>query len=204
VATGFGKPQGTFLLTEENWFEVMGDRPPDALWGIGAKTAKKLAGLGIRTVGDLARAPAGLLAERLGPTMGPWHRRLGRGVDTSPVVGTPYVARSHSRETTFQADLTDWQEVEAEVRRLARRTTADILAEGRPAVRVGLKVRFAPFETRTRSLTLPRPSDDAGVVEQAAVALLHRFEPGRAVRLLGVRAEMAPPPDDDVDPATGR
>ena len=39
IATGFGKPAGVFRLTFSNWFEVLGARPTDALWGIGAKTA---------------------------------------------------------------------------------------------------------------------------------------------------------------------
>ena len=50
IATGFGKPAGVFRLTFANWFEVLGGRPTDALWGIGAKTAKKLTDLGITVV----------------------------------------------------------------------------------------------------------------------------------------------------------
>jgi DNA polymerase IV len=193
IATEFGKPQGMFRLTEENWYEVMADRPTDALWGIGKKTAKRLAELGITTVRELSETEAQWLADRLGPTMGPWYRRLGRGVDSSPVVGTPYVNRSHSRESTFQQNLTEIPEVETEVRRLARQVTEDIHREDRPAVRVAVKVRFAPFDTHTRSLTLTEPTSDPRVIEEAAVTLLHRFEHGRAIRLLGVRAEMAEP-----------
>jgi DNA polymerase-4 len=198
IATEFGKPQGTYRLTEDNWFEVMGDRPTDALWGIGRKTAQRLAALGITTVGELARADARRLAEQLGPTMGPWYRRLGRGVDTSPVVGTPWVPKAHGRETTFQRDLSDWADVETEVRRLAARVSEDIRREERPAVRVGVKVRFAPFDTFTRSLTLEAPTFDAGRIADAAVELVNRFPPERPVRLLGVRAEMAPPSDETV------
>jgi DNA polymerase IV len=193
IATEFGKPQGMFRLTEENWYEVMADRPTDALWGIGKKTAKRLAELGIATVRELSETEAQWLADRLGPTMGPWYRRLGRGVDSSPVVGTPYVNRSHSRESTFQRNLTEIPEVEAEVRRLARLVTEDIDHEHRPAVRVAVKVRFAPFDTHTRSLTLPGATSDPRVIEEAAVTLLHRFEHGRPIRLVGVRAEMAEP-----------
>ena len=189
LATGFAKPAGVSRLTAENWYEVMADRPTDALWGIGRRTARKLAGLGLVTVGQLAAADQQRLADRLGPTMGPWYVRLARGGDSSPVVGTPYVPRSRSRETTFQADLTDWDQVRAEVAKLARRVTADVVAEQRPAIRIGVKVRFAPFFTHTRSMTLDHPTSDAAELETAAIEVLDRFEDRRPVRLLGVRAE---------------
>ena len=192
IATDFGKPRGVHRLTSETWAEQMGDRPTDALWGIGRKTAHKLAELGIGTVSELAATETRVLAERLGPTMGPWYRRLGRGVDSSPVDPTPYVARGHGRETTFQENQTDWEVVGAAVRELAAQVTRDLAAEGRAAVRVGMKLRYAPFETRTRSLTLPGPTLDPAVLTEAALELLSRFDRARAVRLVGVRAEMEP------------
>ena len=196
IATDFGKPQGAWQLTEANWVEVMGERPTTALWGIGSKTAKKLTALGIHTVSQLAATDAGVLAAELGPTMGPWFRRLGRGADSSPVDATPWVPRAHGRETTFQTDLTDGGEVAAEVRALTTRVADDIAREGRPAIRVGIKVRFKPFITVSRSLTLPGESTDVAELGDAAVSLLDRLErgdPPRAVRLLGVRLEMAEP-----------
>jgi DNA polymerase IV len=192
IATGFGKPRGRYVLTEATWYAVMGDRPVDALWGIGAKTARRLAALGISTVRELGSADPRALAAQLGPVMGPWYRRLGRGVDSSPVDPTPYVPRGRGRETTFQRNLTDWSEVEEEVRGLAAQVATDARAEGRPAVRVGIKVRYAPFETRTRSMSLGGPSEEEQVVAEAAAALLARFDHARAVRLVGVRVELAP------------
>ncbi|HEY6739925.1 MAG TPA: DNA polymerase IV [Actinopolymorphaceae bacterium] len=197
LATGFGKPRTvggehrTFVLTRDNWYDVMGDAPTDALWGIGAKTARKLAELGYRTVAELAEADPERLAARLGPTMGPWYRTLGRGEDRSPVIGTPYVPRSRSRETTFQQNLTDWDDVRREIVRLAQRVTEDVRAEGRPAARVGVKVRFAPFVTQTRSVGLAEPTSDGAVIEAGALAALEKFDARRPVRLLGVRAEFA-------------
>jgi DNA polymerase-4 len=193
IATDFGKPRGVHRITSDTWFEQMGDRPTDALWGIGRATSRKLAELGIATVRDLAGTPAQVLADRLGPTMGPWYRRIGRGVDSSPVDATPYVARGHGRETTFQRNLEDWDAVAAAVRELAVQVTGDVHAEGRPAVRVGLKLRYVPFETRTRSLTLPGPTSEEDRIVGAALELLGRFDSRRAVRLAGVRVELAPP-----------
>lgn len=197
TATSFGKPDGVGRLTSALWPEVMGPRPTRSLWGVGAKTEKRLAALGITTVADLAATPAALLAEALGPRMGPWYRRLARGVDSSTVDPTPWVAKAHGRETTFQADVEDWALLAEEARSLAAWVAGDVAREGRAAVRVGVKLRYAPFETRHRSLTLPTPvaGEEALRVAlgDAAVELLERFDRARRVRLLGVRAEMAPP-----------
>jgi DNA polymerase IV len=193
IATDFGKPRGSYVLTAENWFEVMGDRPTRALWGIGSKTAKKLAALGIDTVAQLARSDARVLAAELGPTMGPWYHRIGRGVSDRTVTGEPWVPRAHGRETTFQEDLEDWDRIADEVRALTRQVVEDIEREGRPAARVGLKLRYKPFFTISRSLTLKESTSDPDLLAEQAVSLLDRVEKDRPVRLLGVRLEMVPP-----------
>ncbi len=193
LATDFGKPAGVFRLTRDNWDEVMAHRPTDALWGIGARTARKLAELDLRTVADLAGADPGVLAARFGPAMGPWYRTLALGTGSAEVSTMPWVRRSLSRESTFQVDLTDRADLRAAVATLARRVAEDVADEGRPVVRVAVKVRFAPFLTRTRSRALPAPTTDAAALAAAALAVLERFELGRPVRLLGVRAEFEPP-----------
>src|ERR1700742_4241079 len=98
IATGYGKPAGVYRLTTATWFDVLGDRPPDAIWGIGAKTVAKLAALGITTVSQLAAADMATLAREFGPTTGPWLVLLGNGRGESEVDSAPYGARSHARE----------------------------------------------------------------------------------------------------------
>lgn len=94
---------------------------------------------------------------------------------------------------TFQTDLDDWDQIADEVHSLTRRVVADIDREGRPAARVGLKVRIKPFLTVSRSLTLSTPTNDPEVLAEAAVSLLERVDKDREVRLLGVRLEMTEP-----------
>ena len=117
------------------------------------------------------------LAADLGPALGPWYVQLGQGVGRVEVRGEPWVARSRGHEETFATDLTDWAEVRSAAAGLARRVAADVTAEGRPAARVGVTVRFAPFTTRTRSATLPDPTSDGAAIEAAALAVLDRFTP---------------------------
>jgi len=193
-ATDLGKPRGVFRLTAENWFDVFGERRTRELWGVGAKVSARLEKLGIRTVADLASADETALAAEFGPRMGPWYAQLGRGEGSDVVDDTPYVARGHSRETTYQVDLSDRAEIEDAVQTLLAQVLDDVAAEGRPVIGLGLKVRYAPFETKTFTRKVAETSDRAAVARELAV-LVAKIDPARAVRLLGVRAEMAMPDD---------
>ena len=194
IATGFGKPRGTFRLTRENWREVMGARPTTDLWGVGRKTSRKLAELGLETVDQLAAADEESLKARFGPNTGPWIRRLATGEDPTPVSDAPYQAKGRGRERTFQEDIADPHEIRRQVMRLARElTTEDLAQEPRPILRAVVKVRFAPFFTSTHGAKLVEPSREPDLFERAVLEALSKFELDRPVRLLGVRAELAPP-----------
>lgn len=193
IATEFGKPRGVYRLTAENWFAVMGEKPTRDLWGVGPKVQKRLAARGIATVRELAAADEAELVAEFGPRMGVWYHGLGSGLGPAVVDDTPWVARSHSRETTYQQNLTTASEVQAAVAELAGHAFEDCLADGRPVMRVHLKVRYAPFETKTFGRKLAAPTNDRDEVIAAAVELSTTLDAEREVRLLGVRAEMVMP-----------
>jgi DNA polymerase-4 len=190
LATGFGKPHGVYRLTHDTWQDVMGPLPTDALWGIGRKTATKLAAMGITMVDELAAADPGELAAHFGPATGPWLVRRATGRDPSKVVDTPWVARSRGRQVTYQHDIADWDDVRRELLALVTVVVADVEAEQRPATRIVVTVRYPTFLTRSHGRTLAEPSADADVIEAAALEALAMFDDHRPVRLLGLRAEL--------------
>ncbi|MEP7024170.1 MAG: DNA polymerase IV [Actinomycetota bacterium] len=194
LATNFGKPAGVFRLTHQNWFELLGDRPTDALWGIGAKTAAKLAGAGLRTVRQLAAADPAALAAQFGPATGPWLIQTARGIASADVSGEPYQAKGHGREVTFQQNIEDWDEVVAQVRLLAGQVAQDLAAARQTAARIVVKIRYAPFRTYTRGHALAAPTQDPAAIEQGALTALDRCPYRDPVRLLGVRAEFVTSP----------
>jgi len=202
IATEFGKPRGMYRLTRDNWMEVMGDRPTSALWGVGNRIAQRMAGLGLTTVRQLAGSPDLPLAAEFGPNTGPHLGRLGRGEGSAVVDDTPWIARAHGRETTYQLNLRSPDEIAVAIRTLADQVADDIAAEGRAGTRVHLKVRFAPFFTVTRVRKLAEPTSDASVLAATALELLRELADGRPIRLLGVRAEMVPPPGGYDPPRT--
>ena len=204
IATEFGKPAGVFRLTAENWSDVMGHRPTIDLWGVGTKVSRRLTALGITTVQELAAAPTDVLVAEFGPKMGVWYHELGQGLGPTTVDDAPWVPRGHSRETTFQQNLTTPEQVRDAVRTMAHEVVADTAEDGRPVVRVALKVRYAPFVTTSMSRKLPEATRDPATVVDAVLALVDKVE-DREIRLLGVRAEMEMPRDPvDRTPVRGR
>jgi DNA polymerase IV len=199
VATGFGKPRGVFRLTAATWLEVMGHRPTRELWGVGSRIAARLATHGINTVAELAAADPAILVAEFGPRIGLWYADLGRGHASAVVDDTPWVPRGHSREHTFQRDLTTPEQVDAAIGQLVGEVLADVAREGRPALRLTLKVRYAPFFTKSFSRTLPEPTTDAAVILAETLALAAKRQPGRPIRLLGLRAEMTMPEPDPAE-----
>ncbi|WP_197412814.1 DNA polymerase IV [Arthrobacter sp. EpRS71] len=191
-ATDFGKPAGTFRLTQENWLEVMGDKPTKELWGVGPKVSQRLAKHHITTVAELAAIDPQELVPEFGPKMGPWYAQLGRGEGSSEVDDTPWVARAHGRETTFQQDLTEPAQISDAIKELTARVLEDVAAEGRPVVGLTLKVRYKPFFTKTYARKIPESFDREEVLAQA-LELTAKIEPDRPIRLLGLRAEMSMP-----------
>jgi DNA polymerase-4 len=193
VATGFAKPAGIFVLTDANWMNVMADRPVDALWGVGPKTAKKLAALGITTVRELAHSDAELLTSTFGPRTGLWLLLLAKGGGDADVSAEPWVPRSRSHVVTFPRDLTDRAEMDSAITELAQRALDDVVDAGRIVTRVAVTVRTATFYTRTKIRKLAAPTTDGDVITAAALRVLDLFELDRPVRLLGVRLELEMP-----------
>lgn len=193
VATGFGKPAGIFVLTADNWMTLMGDRTVDALWGVGPKTAKKLAAMDIRTVADLAATDATALTAAFGPSTGLGILLLAKGGGDTEVSSAPWVPRSRSHAVTFPHDLTDRAEMDRAIIDLTAQTLAEIVTEGRTVTRVSVTLRTSTFFTRTKIRKLAEPGVDRAAITAQALALLDDFALDRPVRLLGVRLELEMP-----------
>lgn len=204
MATGFAKIRskagetgagsGVYQLDASNWLEVMGARPAADLWGIGAKTAAKLAAHDIHTVIDLAGADHHQLAAWFGPTIGPSLKLLGRGGRDVEIRTEPYVARSRGKQVTYPQDLTDPAQIRSAVVDLAQQVRDEITGEGRVATHVGVTVRTSTFYTRTKTSKLAEPTTELEPIREAALRVLDRFEIDRPVRLLGVRLDLQMPP----------
>jgi DNA polymerase-4 len=187
VASDQGKPGGLTVVRPGEEAAFLGPLPVRVLWGVGPVTARRLAQIGVTTVGDLAQMPEAELRDRLG-RYGTTLVRMARGIDHRPVV-TQRERRSVSQERTFARDVTDAEALKGQLWQLSQGVANRLRRMGLAAGAVSIKLRYSDFTTLTRQMTLPLPTDDERVIYRVACTLVGRaWEQGRPVRLLGIAA----------------
>ncbi len=187
VASDRRKPGGLVVVPPGREAEFLAPFEIRLLPGVGPSAQERLARAGVTTIGDLAALSdanlAGVLSGRVGRVL----RDRARGHDPRPLELSAERI-SISQEETFERDISDREQLHAELQRMAARL-AELLAEkGQSARTVTTKVRYPDFSIRSRSRTLLAGVDDAATIGDTACALLDRAlrdRPG-ALRLVGV------------------
>ena len=166
--------------------EFLAPLPMAKLPGIGKKTEAVLAGLGVKTIGGVANLPETILKHRFG-VFGGQLSAFARGIDPRPVE-TPGDAKSMSRETTFITDTLDRDFLTSTLYHLTERVGADLRGDGKIARTVTLKLRYADFNTLTRSLTLKQGVDSDHDIFNIGQKLLLKelVAEKQPVRLIGI------------------
>ena len=186
IASDMQKPNGLTILTKEDIENRLWPMPIRKLYGIGPKTEEHLKKSGIATIGQLAALPLSTLVEQFGSSYGEYLHEAARGIDVSPLV-THWEPKSFSRETTFQADVKDWQVIAKTIAGLTREVIADLKGKDYSARTVTLKIRFDDFRTVTRACSLNKATNTEDAIRKTAFACLKRIELNRRVRLIGVK-----------------
>jgi DNA polymerase-4 len=185
VASDAEKPRGFLALTREEACARFGPAPPGLVPGIGPKTVERLTRMGIGTLAELAAFDEDVLARAFGPNHGRDLVRRARFEHDGPVTNER-IAKSESRETTFDVDIADRAELERVLLELADQLCERLDKQDRRGRTVGIKVRLDDWTTVTRARTLDRATNEAAVVRSVALELLRAYAPARPVRLLGV------------------
>ena len=184
------KPNGLTILTEQDIETRIWPLPARRINGVGPKASARLETLGIRTIGDLAKADSSFLIDKFGEHYGLWLQAAALGHDDRPVV-TYSEPKSLSRETTFDHDLhprRDREELGRLFTTLCVQVAEDLKRKKYVARNIAVKLRYDDFRIATRAITLPVHTDDAKEIRRAAGQCLRRVPLEQRLRLLGVRA----------------
>jgi DNA polymerase-4 len=189
IASDLEKPGGLTLLSAADIPNRIWPLPARKINGIGPKAGARLEALGIRSIGELARADPALLVGHFGRSYGAWLHEAAHGRDERAVV-TSSEPKSISRETTFEDDLHPVRDRDTLSRiftDLCVKVAGDLERKGYEGRTIGLKLRYDNFRTVTRDRTLEAPTRDAATIRRAAGECLKRVPLDRRIRLLGVR-----------------
>lgn len=193
LASDLDKPDGLTVIHADRIHEQLDPLPVGRLWGVGAASEKRLARLGLRTIGDIRLCDERTLIANLGERTGRHLARLSRGEDDRPV-HNDREAKSISHERTFADDLTDPEAVRAVLLGQVDDVGRRLRAHGRLAGTVTLKIRYGDFETITRSgsveAAVGRATDRTDDLWRVASGLFDAWAGGsyRPVRLIGMGA----------------
>ncbi|MFT3777838.1 MAG: DNA polymerase IV [Ottowia sp.] len=208
MASEFDKPNGISVIHESDVERLIWPLPCRKINGIGPKADARLAGHGIRTIGELAAREKPWLIETFGKSYGAWLHEASHARDGRPVV-TESEPVSMSRETTFERDLHavhDRAALSAIFTRLCEQVAADLQRKGYAGKTIGIKLRFDDFKIVTRDQTVADYTSDARRIRQVAGQCLKRVPLDRRLRLLGVRVGTLMPARDlarHADPQAG-
>jgi DNA polymerase IV (DinB-like DNA polymerase) len=194
IASGMCKPDGLTTVREEDVAGFLAPLPVRTIPGVGPKTEAELARIGVKTVKDMRRFSQEELRAMFGKRGWDLYEKI-HGRDESPVEETHEV-KSIGEQETFERDTRDSHVLVERLRAICQDVMRRLTAEGFTHFRtVVLTVRFADFETKSRSHTLPSPTGDPRVLEEEARKLFVPFLDEREnphaklIRLIGVRVE---------------
>jgi DNA polymerase-4 len=185
IASEEAKPDGLVLIEPGTERALLGPMSVRTLPGVGPATGDHLRRAGISTVDEIAEAGEDELVRLLGKAHGHALYAMALAHDDRPV-NAERETKSVSVEDTYDVDIHDRLRVGLEVQRLADRCVRRLREAGHSGRTIVLKVRRYDFSTLTRSETLRGPTDDPGVVREAAARLLDTVDTTGGVRLLGV------------------
>lgn len=194
IASDFKKPDCLTIVEEKDAEEFLAPLPIRKIPGIGPKTEIYLHGLEIKVVNDLRK----FSREELQGMFGKWGLDIYdkvRGIDDSPIQEF-YEVKSVGEQETFLRDTRDSGFIFEQMRIMCEDILHRLFEEGFKSFRtVVISVRFADFETKSRSHTLPHPANSLKSLETEAIRLLLPFLDRRGnprmklIRMIGVRVE---------------
>ena len=186
IASDFRKPYGLTVVKPEEVKDFLFPLEVRKIPGVGPKTEQALLELKIETVKDLAS----MKPEVLTRLFGVWGARLhefANGIDNSEVI-EEYETKSIGRDTTFEKDVDDEEQILRVLDELAEEVHADVIANGFKFKTITVRIRYEHFDTHTSSKSLSFYTNDLDILRNNAKRLIAPFLRGKKkVRLIGVR-----------------
>lgn len=189
LGSDYKKPDAITVFGRENYQTKVWELPVEDLLYVGKSTYKKLQMMGIRTIGDLARADEEMICRRLGK-MGSVLIAFAKGQDDTPVrkENTEAPIKSIGNSTTTPRDLEDDQDVKIIIYTLAESVSARLRENGFRCRTVEISIRDNELYHFTRQKKVTNVTNITNEIADAAFELFQQnYNWERPIRSIGVR-----------------
>src|SRR5580692_5550110 len=156
IASQVAKPDGLVVVDPDTELDFLHDLPVELMWGVGPVTKARLAGIGVLTIGQLAKMPGRSLERLLGPAAGEKLAALAWNRDPREI-RTHHRARSAGAQSAIGKKPAEERVFRPTLAHLADRIGARLRAKSLAGRTVTVRVRFADLHSVTRSVTLDAP-----------------------------------------------
>jgi DNA polymerase-4 len=198
VASDFQKPNGLTVIPPDKAIEFIDKLPIGKFYGVGPATEKRMAEHGIFNGADLRRFTLEEMTEYFRKS-GAYFYYIARGIDEREV-DPVWIRKSISQEYTYPKDIYKREQIEAYFRESAHELSLSMEKKKISGKTVTIKVRYANFDTVTRSHTLAQHTRDEGIIYSEAILLLRKTEVDKKrVRLLGLGMSSLTEDEDKID-----
>lgn len=186
LAASMIKPLGYFNMdTREKWLEVMSPKPVEKISGIGDRIQERLNAIGIVTIKELQDADIFLLKKEFKKVGSQWLHSVAHGYDERAVI-TEYTEKSIGRSCTLEKNTKDWAWIKNTLIDLIKIVCYKTQKRKEFATFICLKVRYANFETITRTKSYPEGTNEPKEVLEIIMELWERCHENEDIRAIGV------------------
>jgi DNA polymerase-4 len=180
IASDMDKPDGFYLITPEEAEVFLDDLDVGLFHGVGKKTEKKMHKLNIFKGRELKRLSRPEMIKHFGKAGGYFYDAV-RGIDKRPVV--PFRERkSIGAERTYETDLYALEKVKEKLGEIIEIVWERCEKQEMFGKTITLKLRFADFNTITRSKT-----QHQAFTKEEAIETLMSLLPAEEIKAGGVR-----------------
>ncbi len=185
MASDFKKPNLVHTLFPDEIADKMWPLPVGELFFVGRATERRLADMGIRTIGELARMDRRLMVSHLG-RHGEVIWDFANGKASALVESEQSDAKGYGNSTTVAFDVTDSETARLVLLSLCETVGARLRNHGVRAETVAVTLKNTELKSRVHQMALGAPTNITEELYQASCRLFNELWEGEALRLLGV------------------
>lgn len=186
MASDFEKPDKIHTLYRNEIEQKMWNLPASELFMLGRKTIPKINKLGIKTIGDIAKADKNLLIKIFGKH-GKQMWEYANGIDNSKVIYEYQQPKCIGNSVTLPFDIVNIEKLNEILLLLSEKVSFRLRKHNLIGNSISVQIKTKDFEVFSHQKKIDISTDQTKTIYEVSRSLLEKIHNGQKIRLIGVR-----------------